>query len=78
MPQAPLPLEHHIEIACDESGYEGEKLIGSTTAVFAHGSVRLDHATAADVRTLISTAQQKVKERFGHELHSEIGFIGEF
>jgi hypothetical protein len=29
------------EIACDESGYEGEKLIGSTTPLFAHASVRL-------------------------------------
>ncbi|KUL32668.1 hypothetical protein [Actinoplanes awajinensis] len=29
------------EIACDESGYEGEKLIGSTTRLFAHASVRI-------------------------------------
>ena len=36
-----------VEIACDESGYEGEKLIGSTTQVFAHGSVRLDRDEAA-------------------------------
>jgi hypothetical protein len=36
-----------IEIACDESGYEGEKLIGTTTDVFAHGSVRLSRETAA-------------------------------
>jgi len=38
-----------VEIACDESGYEGEKLIGSTTAVFAHGSVRLDARAAAAI-----------------------------
>jgi hypothetical protein len=37
-----------LEIACDESGYEGEKLIGSTTDVFAHGSVRLDTESATD------------------------------
>ena len=36
------------EIACDESGYEGEKLIGSTTDVFAHARVRLTHEAAAD------------------------------
>ena len=36
-----------IEVACDESGYEGEKLIGSLTDVFAHGSVLMDVATAA-------------------------------
>lgn len=37
-----------LQIACDESGYEGEKLIGTTTDVFAHGSVRLDIASASD------------------------------
>jgi hypothetical protein len=36
-----------MEIACDESGYEGEKLIGSTTRLFAHASVRVPDA--ADV-----------------------------
>jgi hypothetical protein len=36
-----------IEVACDESGYEGEKLIGSLTDVFAHGSVLIDGAAAA-------------------------------
>jgi hypothetical protein len=35
------------QIACDESGYEGEKLIGTTTAAFAHASVDLDVAAAA-------------------------------
>ncbi|HUR08463.1 MAG TPA: DUF3800 domain-containing protein [Nonomuraea sp.] len=37
-----------FEIACDESGSEGEKLIGGNTAVFAHASVRLDIESAAD------------------------------
>jgi hypothetical protein len=36
-----------LEIACDESGYEGERLIGSTTDVFAHASVRLGTPVAA-------------------------------
>jgi hypothetical protein len=36
-----------VEIACDESGYEGEKLIGATTDVFARASVRLDTGSAA-------------------------------
>lgn len=36
-----------VEIACDESGYEGEKLIGGVTDVFAHAAVALDQATAA-------------------------------
>ncbi|MEU7901645.1 hypothetical protein [Actinoplanes sp. NPDC049118] len=30
-----------LEIACDESGYEGEQLIDTTTDVFAHAGVRL-------------------------------------
>ena len=29
------------EITCDESGYEGEKLVDTTTQVFAHSSVFL-------------------------------------
>lgn len=42
-----------MEIACDESGSEGEKLVGGVTAVFAHAGVRLPHEEAgACVRTL--------------------------
>lgn len=41
------------EIVCDESGYEGEKLIDTTTLVFAHASVVLgDEAADACLRTL--------------------------
>jgi hypothetical protein len=36
-----------IEIACDESGSEGEKLIGGNTDVFAHAGVRLSQEAAA-------------------------------
>ncbi|MBB4763118.1 hypothetical protein ACFQFC_02860 [Amorphoplanes digitatis] len=35
-----------VEVACDESGYEGEKLIDTTTDVFAHAAVRLSADTA--------------------------------
>lgn len=35
------------EIACDESGYEGEKLVGGETDVFAHASVLLPVEAAA-------------------------------
>ncbi|REF96882.1 hypothetical protein DFJ67_2876 [Asanoa ferruginea] len=35
-------------IACDESGYEGQQLVSSPTTVFAHGSVHLSWAAAAD------------------------------
>lgn len=37
-----------LEIACDESGSEGEKLIGATTDVFAHASVRMDIESATN------------------------------
>ncbi len=36
-----------LEVACDESGYEGDKLIGTTTDVFAHASVRMNTEAAA-------------------------------
>ncbi|MBB3729550.1 DUF3800 domain-containing protein [Nonomuraea dietziae] len=36
------------EIACDESGSEGEKLIGGNTTVFAHASLRLTEESAAE------------------------------
>jgi len=39
-------VEAPVEIACDESGYEGEKLIGGVTDVFAHAAVRLDEESA--------------------------------
>lgn len=38
---------HMIEVACDESGSEGEKLIGATTLLFAHATVPLPVESAA-------------------------------
>jgi len=40
------PRDGLVQIACDESGYEGEKLIGGMTDVFAHASVRVDGVSA--------------------------------
>lgn len=40
-----------VEVACDESGSEGEKLVGGTTDVFAHASVCVDAGSAADCIT---------------------------
>ncbi|GAA3795548.1 hypothetical protein GCM10022226_13620 [Sphaerisporangium flaviroseum] len=37
-----------LEIACDESGSEGEKLIGGNTDVFAHAGIRLSAEVAAE------------------------------
>jgi hypothetical protein len=41
------PADPLIEVACDESGAEGEKLIGGNCDVFAHAGVRLSVASAA-------------------------------
>jgi UDP-N-acetylmuramate dehydrogenase len=46
--------------------------------IHANIMVNLGHATAADVIALIRHAQTTVRERLGHELEPEIGFIGEF
>ncbi|MEV5502108.1 hypothetical protein AB0M50_42585 [Nonomuraea fuscirosea] len=40
-------MHEPLEIACDESGAEGEKLIGGNTDTFAHASVLMDAETAA-------------------------------
>jgi UDP-N-acetylmuramate dehydrogenase len=63
----------------DQAGLKGYQH-GDAQISHMHANImiNLGHATAADVRELISTAQRRVKETFGHELHSEIGFIGEF
>ncbi|WP_329080372.1 MULTISPECIES: hypothetical protein [unclassified Streptosporangium] len=43
-----VSADQPLEIACDESGSEGEKLIGGNTDVFTHAGVRLDIESAAD------------------------------
>src|SRR5215212_7037231 len=50
VPQDSLPLEHRIEIACDESGFSGGNLVGrAASPVFAHASIRIEPATAAEL-----------------------------
>jgi hypothetical protein len=59
------PTGQLLEVACDESGYEGENLIGATTDVFAHASVRLSIESAADciqeIRGRIRSPAQEYK-----------------
>ena len=52
-----------LEIACDESGYEGEKLIGSTTRLFAHASVAVPDAAGvlAELRLRIRSPATQYK-----------------
>ncbi|MEU3643596.1 NAD-dependent protein deacetylase of SIR2 family [Lentzea sp. NPDC034063] len=47
-----------MEIACDESGSEGEKLVGGVTAVFAHAGVLLSHEEASGC---VETLREMIK-----------------
>lgn len=46
-----------LEIACDESGSEGENLVGGETDVFAHAGVRL---TPEDARACVSEIRARI------------------
>ncbi|MGN9844461.1 hypothetical protein ACTMTI_40675 [Nonomuraea sp. H19] len=60
MIQEPGPA---LEIACDESGAEGEKLVGGNTDVFAHASVLMDTVAAEDcIRELRARAPSPVTQ----------------
>ena len=63
----------------DQCGLKGHR-IGDAQISHIHANimVNLGNATAKDVRELIAIAQNAVKEKFGHDLQPEIGFIGEF
>lgn len=63
----------------DQCGLKGYR-VGDAQISHIHANilVNLGHATAADVRALIAHAQAEVKGKFGYELETEIGFIGEF
>ncbi|EOD67365.1 DUF3800 domain-containing protein [Amycolatopsis vancoresmycina] len=54
-----------VEIACDESGSEGENLLGGETAVFAHAGVRMPPAEAAacvrEIRARIGSPAEEYK-----------------
>jgi UDP-N-acetylmuramate dehydrogenase len=63
----------------DQCGLKGYR-VGDAQISWIHANimVNLGRATARDVRALIAHAQAAVRERFGLDLHPEIGFIGEF
>lgn len=54
-----------VEIACDESGSEGEKLVGGNTEVFAHASTTIDldaaQACVAELRRRIKSPAVEYK-----------------
>ncbi len=63
----------------DQLGMKGFR-VGDAQISHIHANivVNLGRATACEVRELISTAQQRVEEKFGHHLEPEISFVGEF
>ncbi|MGH7622913.1 MAG: UDP-N-acetylmuramate dehydrogenase [Gemmatimonadaceae bacterium] len=63
----------------DQCGLKGHRL-GDAQISHMHANimVNLGHATAMDVRSLISLAQRAVEDQCGVHLEPEIGFIGEF
>src|SRR6185369_6943133 len=63
----------------DKCGLKGFR-VGDAQISHIHANimVNLGHATASDVRELISVAQRTVEETCGVHLEPEIGFIGEF
>jgi len=63
----------------DQCGLKGFR-IGDAQISHIHANimVNLGHASASDVIALIRHAQHTVRERLGHQLEPEIGFIGEF
>jgi hypothetical protein len=66
-----------LEITCDESGYEGEKLIDTTTDVFAHAGVRLSPEAARDAltelrRRIRSPATQYKANHLQREKHRRV------
>ncbi|WP_235854880.1 hypothetical protein [Nonomuraea aridisoli] len=62
-----------VEIACDESGSEGEKLVGGNSDVFAHAGVLMDAATAAAVVAELRerAPTPAVEYRAGHVLREK-------
>lgn len=63
----------------DQCGLKGFR-IGDAQISHIHANiiVNLGHASAADVRALIAHAQHSVQQRFGLDLRTEIGMVGEF
>ena len=63
----------------DQCGMKGFR-VGDAQISHIHANivVNLGHATAREVRELITTAQRRVEEKFGHRLAPEISFVGEF
>lgn len=71
------PEGHSAGALIDEVGLKGS-LCGGAQISEKHANfiVNKNNASASDVRTLIKTAQEKVKEHYGIELQPEVKFLG--
>jgi len=63
---------------CGLKGYVHPSGRAEISRRHANFIVNLGGATARDVRDLIELAQRRVSSELGHELHTEVGFLGEF
>ncbi|MCC6703570.1 MAG: UDP-N-acetylmuramate dehydrogenase [Thermomicrobiales bacterium] len=72
------PYPHYAGKLIEDAGLKGFMIgpVGFST-VHANFIVNEGGGTAAQVRELIATAQQTVRDRFGVELHTEIEDLGE-
>jgi UDP-N-acetylmuramate dehydrogenase len=63
----------------DQCGLKGYR-VGDAQVSWIHANiiVNVGHATASDVRRVISHVQKTVREQLGYSLEPEIGFIGDF
>ncbi|MFN8594128.1 MAG: UDP-N-acetylmuramate--L-alanine ligase [Thermomicrobiales bacterium] len=63
----------------EASGMKGFRIGGAMfSPKHANWIVNTGGATAADIRALIATAQEQVRDRFGVELRREVEYLGEY
>ncbi|MBI4477774.1 MAG: UDP-N-acetylmuramate dehydrogenase [Acidobacteria bacterium] len=77
----PLPADVPASAGAlvDRAGLKGRSIGGATVSA-AHGNFIVNHggATAHDIRALVKTCQQAVRDRFGVWLREEIVYLGSF
>jgi UDP-N-acetylmuramate dehydrogenase len=73
------PPNDHAARLIESCGLKGHRIGGAEVSDHhANYILNVDHATAADVRTLIEHVQDVVEADSGHRLQPEIGLVGEF
>lgn len=72
------PPEHPAWWLIDQVGLRGER-VGDAEVSAKHANFfsNVGRASARDVKTLMDRAGERVRERFGIELHAEVALVGE-